>query len=104
MDRVKQLKQFVAEEPEDPFNYYALALEYLKIDPAESIHIFESLTLRHPKYLPTYYPYAHLLIEQKEVAKAEWVFEKGLEMAKDANDSKTFRELKSAFQDWKFTG
>ena len=38
MDRLGQLKQFVAEEPDDPFNAYALALEYLKTDPKESVH------------------------------------------------------------------
>ncbi len=103
MDRLGQLKQFMAEEPDDPFNAYALALEYLKTDPKESILIFERLTLSHPQYLPTYYPYAQLLIEQKNSAKAEMIFEKGCEMAKQVNDPKTLRELQSAHQDWKFT-
>ncbi len=96
--------QFSEEEPDEPFNFYALALEYLKLNPVESMRIFERLMTSHPAYLPAYYPYAHLLIEQKNIGKAEWVFEKGLELAKAVNDLKTFRELQSAYQDWKFTG
>ncbi len=102
MDRLGLLKQFVEQEPGDPFNHYALALECLKVDPAEAARIFEKLTVTHPGYLPTYYPYAHLLIEQKETENAEKVFNRGIETAKAASDAKTLRELQSAYQDWKF--
>ena len=98
MDRLTQLKQFASEEPNDPFNRYALALEYLKTDPAQAISLFDQLTQTHPEYLPTYYPFALLLIEKKEIEKAERVFLSGIERAK--NDAKTLKELKSAYQDW----
>ncbi len=100
MDRLTQLKQFAFEEPDDPFNLYALALEFLKNDPAEASQLFETLTRRHPHYLPTYYPYAHLLIERKEPTKAEQVFQQGIETARMQQDYKTLKELQAAYTDW----
>lgn len=102
MDRLKQLKQFVKEEPNDPFNLYALALEYLKVDPLESDKLFERLLADHPGYLPTYYPYAQRLVERKMSDQAEAVFKKGMSTARGANDNKTFGEIQAAYNDWKF--
>lgn len=102
MDRLKLLKQFAQEEPEDPFNLYALALEYLKINPSEADKLFKKLVSTHPDYLPTYYPYAQLLIEQKDLDKAERIFQKGMETAKALNDYKTLREIQAAYNDWKY--
>ena len=34
-NRLEILKQFVTEEPQDPFNHYALATELLKFDKTE---------------------------------------------------------------------
>ena len=53
MNRLEQLRQFAAEEPHDPFNHYALALEYLKTNPREAENLFEQLLQQHPEYLPT---------------------------------------------------
>ena len=100
MDRLSQLKQFAVEDPDDPFNLYALALEYLKTDPVKAISFFDQLVQTHTNYLPTYYPYAHLLIEQKENEKAEQIFLHGIEIAKSRNETKTLKELQGAYQDW----
>lgn len=100
MDRLHQLIAFQQQEPDDPFNQYALALEYLKHDPAKSESLFTSLIKSHPEYLPTYYPFAHLLAGKQERERAEMVFKSGIEQAIKANDHKTLRELKSAYQDW----
>lgn len=102
MDRLKHLQQFAADEPQDPFNLYALALEYLKMDPVEAGRLFENLMLVHPHYLPTYYPYAQLLIERKEKEKVESVFQKGMETAKAVNDIKTLKEIQALYNDWKY--
>ncbi len=102
MNRLEQLKQFVHEDPEDPFNHYALALEYLKSDQQEALRIFKALLENHANYLPTYYPYAQLLAEMKHSQPAEKVFEAGIAMAKRLNDLKTMRELQAAYEDWKY--
>src|SRR3954469_22766620 len=102
MNRLEELKQFAQEEPSDPFNLYALALEYLKSNQQEARRIFKMLLETNPGYLPTYYPYAQLLAEMKEPALAEKVFQAGIHVAKDTNDLKTMRELQAAYNDWRY--
>jgi predicted Zn-dependent protease len=102
MDRIEQLRQFAAEEPDDPFNLYALALELLKTNRAEASRLFERLVQHHRNYLPTYYPYAQLLIETGEPAKAEEIFKLGIQTAKGQNDQKTLREIEAAYHDWEY--
>ena len=100
MDRLQQLIAFQQEEPSDPFNQYALALEYLKHDPAKSESLFTELMETHPEYLPTYYPFAQLLAGKKDRQRTESVFLAGIEQARVSNDLKALRELRSAYQDW----
>ncbi len=101
-DRVRQLEAFAKEDPTDPFNLYALALEYLKMEPARALVLFEQLVVDHPRYLPTYYPFAHLLIDLQEYARAEQIFAAGVEVARHAQDAKAMRELNNAWSDFKF--
>lgn len=101
-DRVARLKAFIAEDPDDPFNHYALALEYLKTDAKLAFDQFDFLLSKHPDYLPTYYPFAHLLIEMGSAQRGEEVFKMGISRAKTVNDAKTMRELQAAYDDWMF--
>jgi tetratricopeptide (TPR) repeat protein len=101
-DRIAQLEQFYEDDPNDPFNLYALALEYLKVDPAISGAHFESLMESHPQYLPAYYHAAKLYHEKGEKQKAISVFEKGIQLAQQLNDTKTLRELRSALDELMF--
>lgn len=102
MERIRQLEEFLREEPNDPFNHYALALEFLKTDTNRAQQLFETLAEKFPDYLPTYYPFAHLMIERNQVDQAEALFEKGKEMARKLGDQKTLRELQAAHNDWLF--
>jgi Tfp pilus assembly protein PilF len=102
MSRVNLLESYLKEDPEDPFNHYALALEYLKTDAPRAMKHFEKLLADHPAYLPTYYPFAHLLIEMKNPGRGEQVFQLGIEKARQAGDAKTLRELQAAYNDWLF--
>ena len=101
MNRTEQLEEFYREDPGDPFNAYALALEYLKSNTQKAQELFEKLLSTHPNYLPTYYPFAQLLSEQQD-DRAEVIYKQGIDTAKRLNDLKTFRELTSAYNDWLF--
>lgn len=101
MDRIQQLEEFLRDDPTDPFNYYALALEYLKHDFQKAYDLFEKLLGQHPNYLPTYYPFAQLLSERQD-KRAEDVYKQGIETARRLNDLKTLKELTSAYNDWLF--
>jgi hypothetical protein len=102
MSRIQQLEAFVKEDPGDPFNHYALALEYLKVDTSMAFQHFENLIKNHPDYLPTYYPFAHLLIDMKQPDRGEQVFQSGIELARKSGHTKTMRELQAAYNDWLF--
>ena len=101
-DRLKQLQEFYDEDPVDPFNLYALALEYLKHDPHMSGKLFQDLLDQHPEYLPTYYHAAKLYAELGENKKAISVFESGIALATKLDDTKARRELKSAYDELMF--
>jgi len=101
-DRLKQLQEFYDEDPVDPFNLYALALEYLKHEPRMSGKLFQDLLDLHPEYLPTYYQAAKLYAELGENEKAISVFESGIALATKLDDTKARRELKSAYDELMF--
>ena len=100
--RIQQLEQFVNEDPTDPFNLYALALEYQKIDADKAIDIFNRLVDEHANYIPTYYHLGKLYQESAEKEKALRVFDQGIEAASIQNDLKALRELKVARQELLF--
>lgn len=102
MDRLSQLKEFYREDPRDPFNLYALALEYKKTDIDQAVKLFRQLYQEHEEYLPVYYPYAGLMAERKELKLAEEIYRKGIDAARNAGDTKTLSELQSAFSDFQF--
>ncbi|MBA4053210.1 MAG: enzyme of heme biosynthesis [Marivirga sp.] len=101
-NRIEQLQQFVKEDPNDPFNQYALGLEYIKTDKVKASKIFSLLIHEHAGYLPTYYHLGKLYQELEEIEKALQVFELGIDQAKKQNDQKTLRELLGAKQELLF--
>jgi tetratricopeptide (TPR) repeat protein len=100
--RLDTLLQFYEDDPNDPFNIYALAIEYQKSDPAKAIHYFNILLTSHEGYVPTYYHAAKLFQETGDVEKAIIVYEKGIAVAKSQNEMKAARELKSAYDELMF--
>lgn len=102
MDRIKLLEEFLRDDPEDPFNTYALALEYQKSDVKKAYELFDQLLSKHPNYLPTYYTFAHLLADLQEAEKAENVFKLGIDLSKKLNDNKALKELSNAYTNWLF--
>ena len=99
-ERIALLKQFIQEEPENPFNRYALAMEYYDADPMESLKMLRSLLANNPEYLPTYFKAAHLMWEEELWEEAEETFLKGVRLAEEQGDQKALSELKSAYQNF----
>jgi len=94
-ERLSNLESFLKEEPEDPFNWYAVAMEYKSLDISKCQSPLEHLLKHFPDYLATYYQIAELLIEASKKEEAEVVLEKGIELAKSKNDLNTLRELQN---------
>lgn len=102
MTRLEQLHQFLNEDPQDPFNIYALAVEYQKHDSSQALRYFEQLTREHENYLPVYYMLGKFYANQGNTESAIAVFEKGIEKAREQKDVKTQRELRSALDELMF--
>lgn len=102
MDRLKVLEGFYQDDPHDPFNVYALAIEYLKTDVQKSLKFFEELLSNHPDYVPTYYHAAKLYQDLNERDRSIAVYEKGMQVSLKNNDLKAHRELKAAYDELMF--
>jgi len=98
-ERIKQLEQFIADDPGDPFNYYALALEHAKVDEHKALPIFKYLVINHKDYLPTYYQLAKLYEDRGQKEDAAVIFREGIKIATVQSDLKTLRELRTALQE-----
>ncbi|MBC3783964.1 tetratricopeptide repeat protein [Spirosoma utsteinense] len=95
-DRIQQLIRFVQEEPGEPFNVYALAMEFINGRSEQARPYFDQLLTEHPDYLPTYYHAAALYAELGERERAAELYEKGIVLAGAQNNAKTVLELERA--------
>ncbi|HEV7347274.1 tetratricopeptide repeat protein [Telluribacter sp.] len=95
---LKKLLVFYEEDPQDPFNIYALALEYQKTDLFRTETLFRKLLAEHPGYLPTYYHAAQLLADAGKADEARATYEKGIDLARQQANQKTLLELERAYR------
>ncbi|MCL6258745.1 tetratricopeptide repeat protein [Aquiflexum sp. TKW24L] len=100
--RIAMLKSFVEQEPENPFNYYALALEHLDFDLNSATDYFKKLLEEYPEYLPTYFHAASFFADQGEVTSSKNIYEKGIQLAEFQKDEKAIKELKNSYQNFLF--
>ena len=100
--RIDLLEKYMKEEPNEPFNYYALANEYLAIDAAKALKFFQQCKEKFPEYLPTYYQLAKLLEEFEREEEALAVYQLGIDLAKIQGEHKTLAELNTAHQNLLF--
>jgi tetratricopeptide (TPR) repeat protein len=96
--RIDLLEKFIEEDPSDPFNHYALAMEYIMGNPAKASELFDKILNNHPEYLPVYYTAGVFYSETGNDTKALDILNKGIELAKIKSEFKTLRELQSAVQ------
>lgn len=102
LHRINQLLEHLEEEPTEPFNLYALALEYLNHDQELAAHYFDKLLETHKDYLPTYYHAAAFFANREEIAKARDIYETGIALARKVQNQKTLHELQNAYQNFQF--
>lgn len=100
MNRIEKLKELLQANPLDSFVQHALALEYIKAGDDESARIqFEQLLERDPGYTGSYYHLARLLERLNRTSEAIKVYEKGMEISKNAGELHAYGELKSAYEE-----
>ena len=94
-DRLKMLEQFLADDPSDPFNHYALALELVKSNKREAKRVFDRLMDEHPTYVATYYQAATLYLDLSLHDDAAKIIGQGIRVAQKQHNPKASSELKS---------
>jgi Tfp pilus assembly protein PilF len=100
MNRIEKLQEMLAENPKDCFLRHALALEMVKMgEDTKAQKIFESILTDEPQYIASYYQLAKLLERLNNKEKAIEYYEKGMQEAKAAKDTRTYNELKSAYEE-----
>lgn len=99
-ERLSKLKEYLKNDPNDPFVLYAIANEYLETEPETALHYFEQLLQKQPDYLPTYYMAAQTYAQRGAKEAAESTYKKGIALAQASGDFKTLAELKNAYQNF----
>ena len=98
MDRIARLKQYMEASPDDSFLQHALALEYIKAgNDEEAKKLFCELLNRDPAYVGSYYHLGKLSERNGDAQEALKIYKKGMEAALAANDSHSYNELQSAY-------
>ena len=94
-ERLRILKQFVEEEPEDPFNWYALALEETKQNPKRAAELFEYVLEKHSEYLPAYYQAGDLYLSLGNEERAKEILLLGVNLARLKGEQKSLSEIRT---------
>lgn len=95
--RIKQLKAFLADDPDDAFTRFALAQEYQAAgDTEQALQRYESLVEEHPEYVGTYYHLGKLYETFGRTEKALATYEQGITVAEEQNEFHARSELQDA--------
>lgn len=97
--RREMLEGFVAEDQDDSFSRYALALEFDKEGREEEAicHLKEVIT-RDPSYVAAYYHLGRLLARAGRAPEALDAYRRGLDHAAAAGDQRTRSEIEEAIE------
>ena len=97
-ERLKILFDYLEEDPHDPFNIYAVAMEYINKDNEKALFYLEKLLVEHPDYIPTYYHAAALYFEKGDFENAEQTYIIGIAKAHQKSNQRSYDELKRAYR------
>ncbi len=99
MSRIEVIKKIVAQQPNDPFPRYGLAMEYKNAGQADEAHAaFSELESRWPEYVAAYLMHGNLLASMHRLSEARSIFENGITAARQKGDAHALGELQSALQ------
>lgn len=93
MDRIAMLNEILAENPEDAFARYGLAMEYAKSDVDRAMQEFKTLLAKHPEYTAGYFMAAQTLASAGRTDDAKNMLTKGIETAKRSGNSHAESEM-----------
>jgi tetratricopeptide (TPR) repeat protein len=96
MDRTEMLKQFLAENPNDAFARYGLALEYVNAGQIDSgLEEFKTILRSNPDYTPAYQMAAQALLGAQRNQEARQLLEDGIACARRTGNQKALSEMQA---------
>ena len=99
MDRIEQLRKFIAAAPDDAFPRYALALELKgKGDAAGAAAELQELIRRKPDYLAAYLQLGMLMQTLGQSGDARAILQRGQDVARQQGNTHTLSELTQALE------
>ena len=94
--RLEMIEQVIAKKPDDPFGYYARAMELRSLGRHEdALAAYSETATEFPDYVPTYLMAAQLAAELGRTADARAWAERGAERARSTGDAHALSELGS---------
>jgi len=95
--RRDMLEEFVAQDPNDSFSRYALALEFEKESRVEdALPQLREVIARDPSYVAAYYQLGKLLAQVGQIEEARDVYRRGLDAAMASGDQRARSEMQEA--------
>ena len=95
--RIEQIRQMLAQEPNDEFLQYALAMEYMSVsDWKQAIAILEKIVASNSSYLAAYYQLGKCFEAEGNTEQALKTYQAGVTVAEAQKNTKTANELKEA--------
>ncbi len=94
MDRVAALKEVLAENPNDAFARYGLAMEYSKAgDVAGALAEFKTVLEHNPDYVAAYQMAGQMLVSSGRIEEAAKMFQDGIACARRIGDQHAVSEM-----------
>lgn len=92
--RQQQIEALLAEDPDDPFLRYGLAMEYVgQHDDATAVRYFRELIAASPDYVPAHQQIGQALARLERVAEARAAFTQGVAVARRAGEQHAADEM-----------
>src|SRR5437868_11301139 len=97
LNRLEILKSMVAQNPNDNFSRYGLAMEYASSGAlAQAVEEYEALLAVNPDYAAAYYHGGQALEKLGRIDEARGMYKRGLEATRRTGDGHTHSELQAA--------
>ena len=97
LNRMEVLKSMVAQNPNDNFSRYGLAMEYANSGNLElAMTEYDALLSVNPDYVAAYYHGGQALEKLGRIDEARRMYQRGLEATRRTGDAHTQSELQAA--------
>lgn len=94
MSRREKIQAMLADDPQDTFLRYSLAMEYRSEgDHEESLRGLGELTKDAPPYVPAFFMAAQQLVDLNRVDEARTMLRDGIDQARDQGNSHAAAEM-----------